>query len=217
MDIGHDGTQTLIHLFGRPFQTHAVLRHLQTRGCYAAGVGCLTRTVQYLCALEQRDSFRRGRHVSAFRHAEASVLEQVLCVRFLYLVLGSTRHGDVAGDLPRTLTREILGLRELRRILFDTAATYILQLEYIVQFLLVESFGIIDKAVTVAQRQHFRPQTHGFLCRKLRYVTGAGDTYAFAFKALSAGSEHRLCEIASAVTRCFRTHKTTAPGLTFAR
>ena len=217
MDVGHDGTQTLVYFFGRPLQTHAVLRHLETGSSYAAGIGRLTRAIENLCALEQSNRFRRRRHVCAFGHAETTVLEQVLCIGFLYLVLGRTGHRDVARDLPRTLAGEVLGLRELSRILFDTSATHILQFEHIVELLFVETLGIVDEAVAIAQRQHFGSEAHGLLCRKLRYVSCAGDTYALAFETLSAGSEHRLCEITCAVARCFRTHEATAPVLTFTR
>ena len=206
--------QTLVHFFGSPFETHAVLRHLETGSGHTACIGCLTRAIQDLRSLEQRDSFRSRRHVRSFGHAETTVLEQVLCVGFLNLVLGSTRHSDIAGDTPRTLTGEVLCLWELSRVLFDTTAAHVLEFKDEGHLLFRQSFGIIDESVGVTERQHFGTETHCFLCGILGYITGARDAHALAFKRLPAGSEHSLCEIASTVSGSFRTHERAAPVLT---
>ena len=215
MDIRHDGTQTLIHLLCRPFETHGVLGHLQTGSSYTAGVGCFTRAVEDLCALEDSNRFRSRRHVCTLGNAETSVFNEDFCVGFLNLVLGSTRHGDVARDTPWTLVLEVFRLRILGHVLFDTSAADIFELEDICEFLLIETFLVVDKSVGIGQSEHFRAETHRFLCSKLRYVSCSGDADTLALEGLTAGSQHRFCEIASAVTGSFRTHERTAPHLTF--
>ena len=173
MDIGHYRTQTLVHLFRGPFETHTILRHLETRGCHTAGIGCLTRAIEDLRTLEQRNRFRSRRHVSTFRHAETAVLKQVLCIGFLNLVLCRTRHRDVARYLPRTLAGKILCLRILGHIFLDTSATDVLEFKHIRHLLFVQALRIIDESVRVTERQHFGTETHCFLCRKLGYITGS--------------------------------------------
>ena len=188
MDIRHDRTQTSIYLFCCPFETHRVLGHLQTTGSYTTGIRCLTRAVQDLCALENRDCFRCRRHVRTFGHAETAILDQVLGIAFLYLVLRCARHSDVARDLPRTLTSEILSLRILGCVLFNTSATDVLEFEHKRHLLLVQTFRIIDKAIGIAKRQHFSAKTHSFLSRILSNVTGSRDAHFLTLETLSTSS-----------------------------
>src|SRR5690606_26667948 len=76
VDRLHDGVQTLVHFTGGPGQAHGVLAHFQAAGSYAAGVGCLARRVQNAGVDEQVHRVQRRRHVGAFGHAEAAVLQQ---------------------------------------------------------------------------------------------------------------------------------------------
>ena len=213
MDIRHDRAEPLVHFLCRPFESHRVLGHLESGSSHTSGIGCLTRRIENLSTLEDSNSFRCRRHVSSFGNTETTVVDQVLGICFLYLVLRSTGHRDIACYLPRPFACKILCLRIFGYILLDTSAAYILQLEHKRHLLFIQPFRIIDKAVGIGECQHFGAESHSFLRRKLRHITGTGDAHFLSLKIQSAGSQHRFCEIASAVSRGLRTHEASAPGL----
>ena len=46
VDVDHDFVQAVIHFLARPGQARAVLSHFQTRGCHAARICRLRRTIE---------------------------------------------------------------------------------------------------------------------------------------------------------------------------
>ena len=80
VDIGHDAVEGIVHFLGRPLLAHGVLAHLKTGGGDAARIGCLAGGVEEAVRLEDPDGFRSGRHVGAFRDAEAAAGNEVLGV-----------------------------------------------------------------------------------------------------------------------------------------
>ena len=216
MDIRHDRAQTLVNFFRCPLQAHGVLRHFQATGSHATGIACLARAVQDLCALEDCDGFRRTGHISALGYTEATVIDKRLRIGFLYLVLRCTRHCYIARDTPRTFTGEVLCLRILLRVLFDSTATNVLQFEYIIHLLFIQSLGIIDEPVGVAERKDFCSEPHGFLCSELRNVTRTGYAHTLAIKRLATRTQHSLGKITCTVAGSLRAHQAATPLLTFA-
>ena len=132
------------------------------------------------------------------------------------VVLRGARERDVAGDAPGALARDVLGLRILGDIFFDTTAADVLEFEHELVLLLVESVRIVDKAVGIGERDHLGTQAHGLLGGVLGHVAGAGHDHRLALEALLAGREHLLREVADTVAGGLRAEQAAAPVETLA-
>ena len=120
--------------------------HLQCRSCYATGVGRLAGTVSNLCVKEDLDAFRSGRHVGAFTHSDAAILNQQRGIRSVDLILGCRRHRDLTGDLPDVALGNVLGVLAVLSVILDPAALNLFQL---LQQLQINTFFIIDITVRI--------------------------------------------------------------------
>ena len=65
-------------LFKGPVKSFAVLRHLKSRGSYAACIGCLAGKEEHAVGLEKIGCFCSSRHIGAFRHGHDAVCHQNL-------------------------------------------------------------------------------------------------------------------------------------------
>ena len=196
-----------------------VLRHFKTGRRDAAGVGRLARSVQDLCLHERSDRVRRGRHVRAFRHDRAAMLQQVGRILAVQFVLARARERAVqlVGQLPRTRLREELRAFDLRRDVGQFAAGDGLQFHDRFQILHRHTFLNVDRTGAVGQRDDFRAQRDQLLGREGRDVAGTGHCADLAFEILFLCREHVLREIDRAVARGFRTDERTAVGQGLAR
>ena len=149
MDILHDSVELCVNFLCRPFLTDRVLGHLKARSSHAAGIGSLARSIEKTCALEGHDSLRSRRHIGTLSHAEASIGNKFLRLLAIDFVLGSTWKGNVALHAPRPLSCVILRIRIFLRIFPDTSPEDILQEEYVLHLLLVESVRVIYESVAV--------------------------------------------------------------------
>ena len=154
----HDAAQLAVDVFRRPGQMLGVLRHFKTGRRDAAGVGRLARSVQDLRLHERGDRFRSRRHVRAFRHDRAAMLQQVGRILAVQFVLARARERAVqlVGQLPRTRLREELRAFDLRRDVGQFAAGDGLQFHDGFQILHRHTFLNVDRTGTVGQRDDFR-------------------------------------------------------------
>ncbi len=66
MNGDHDLVQTIVDFFTSPGEAHAVLRHFQSGGGNAAGIGGLGWSVEDFRVEERLGGFESARHVGAF-------------------------------------------------------------------------------------------------------------------------------------------------------
>ena len=214
MDGFHDAAQLAVNIFRRPGQMLGVLRHFQTGRRDAAGVRRLARSVQDLRLDECGNRFRRGRHVRAFRHDFAAMLQQIggiLAVEFV-LACARERAVQLVGQLPRTRLREELRAFDLGGDIGKFATGDVLQLHDCFQILLRQSFLNIDRTRAVGQRDDFRAQRDQLLRREGRDVAGTGHRAELAFEIVFLRREHVFREVNRAVASRFRTDERTAVG-----
>ena len=211
MDVHHDRAEFCVDLFGRPGDTHRVLRHFEPRGRNAAGIGSLARGEEQLVLLEDADGIGGRGHVRPFGYADAAVVHERLRLVSVQLVLRGARHGDVALHAPRALAGVVLGRRIAVGVLLDTSAEDIFQFHYIFQFCLVDAFGVVDVTRRIGERHDLRTELRRLLAGILCHVARSRDADGLAFERLLARGEHLLCEVAGAVARRFGAQRAAAP------
>src|SRR5690554_2985286 len=211
MDGLHDGVQAGIHLAVAPLHAHGVLAHFQAAYRYAAGVGSLARCEQDAGFLEHVDGLQGGGHVGTFCDAEAAVGDQRAGVITVQFVLGSAGQGDVAGQVPGTLTGQEFQLQLVGHVQ-QACAPLVLQVHQVVPVLSGHALGEVQGAAGVGHGNDPGTQFHGLQCRVLGNIAGTGDGHALAFEAAVALLEHFLGEIHAAVTGCFGTDQAATVG-----
>ena len=107
MDRFHDLVQPIVDFLARPGNAHAVLRHLQTGGGDAAGIGGFARTVENLGFEELVHALDRGRHVGAFGNDVDAVVQQVGRVLAVDFVLRRAREGALRLVIPERVVIEV--------------------------------------------------------------------------------------------------------------
>ena len=101
VNIGHDALETIVDFLASPFQTHGVLRHLESRDCDTACIGCLCRPEHDAVVDEDFNTLSGGRHVCAFRDTNAPVVHEVLRVNVIEFVLRCRGQG-ISALTPQT-------------------------------------------------------------------------------------------------------------------
>ena len=61
-------------------------------------------------------------------------------------------------------------------------AAYVLEVEDVSEFLLIQSFRVVDAAVRVGKADHLGAETHRLLGCELGHVARAGDKHGLAFE-----------------------------------
>ena len=95
MDVGHDGVETVVNLFGRPLEVFGVLRHFETGNGHTTCVDSLTGSVGNLSGEESVDSFGLATHVRYFGNHHNLVFDEFLGVFGPNFVLGGAGKSDV--------------------------------------------------------------------------------------------------------------------------
>ena len=208
VNVNHDLMQLVVNLFEGPGQTLGVLAHFQSRGSYAACICSLSRSEQNVVALEYSNSFRSGRHVSAFANCHNAVSNQCLCVILVDFVLGSARQSDVALYSPDALAFEVLRRRNCLNILLDTAAANFLDFLDNIQ---VDAVLVNDVTVGVRQSNNLCAQSSCLLGSVDCYVAGTGDNNGLALEGSTMILQHSVNQVAQAVTGSFGTSQGTTP------
>ena len=127
-------------------------------------------------------------------------------------VLRGTRKGALRRYVPGLLVVEVLGLGELRHILFDAPAPAVLEIHDPGQLLRVDSVLIVNRAVGVGERDALRAKLVQLFDRVLRHIARPGDQAGLAPEILAARLEHLLAEVDAAISGGFGPDKRSAPG-----
>ncbi len=192
-------------------QAHGVLAHFQTATGDAAGVGGLARCVEDAGFDEQVHRFQRGRHVGAFGHADAAVLQQGAGIFAVQLVLRCAGQGDVARQAPGTLVGQV-GHAEVGAHFFQTTATDVLQVHQVRPLLFGQAVREMQGAGRVGQGDDPAAHFHDLLRGVLRHVAGTGNGDALAFEAAAHALEHFLGEVDTAIAGGFGADQAAAVG-----
>jgi len=100
---------------------------------------------------------------------------------------------------------------ELGGVLFDTAATDVLEIHNPGQFFAIDTGFIIDVAAGIGQCHDFTAEVENLLGGVLSDITGTGHEAGLAFEGFAAGAEHFGREVDCAITGGFRTNQGAAP------
>ena len=184
-------------------QAHGVLAHFQAAGGHATGVGRFAWCVADAGPDEQVHRFQGRRHIGAFGHADAAVLQQRASILSVQFVLRRAGQSDIAGQAPRTLPGEELQTIVLSH-LAQAATTHVLQVHQVQPLLIAQAALGIESAIGVGQRDHPSAQIHDLLRGVLGDVAGTGNRHALAFEALVDTLEHLLGEVHAAIASGFR-------------
>ena len=206
----------MVHLLGRPTQALGVLAHLQSRYADTASVGCLARSVEDFCLLENTDGTRRRGHIGTFAHRYHAVGHEGAGCFFVDFVLRGRRQGDVGFLGPRFRSFHVFATVALG-IFTDAAAVEILQLHDIIQFLAVNAVGVVDITIGVGHGEHLSALLEHLLGRVLRHIARARDEHGLALDVEAARLEHLLEEIHVAIACGLGTDKRTAKLAALAR
>ena len=143
----HDLVQPLVHLFGRPAQSHRVLAHFQSAGGHSARIDGLARGEQLTCGNELLGSLGRAAHVRHLGHAQRLVGQYLVGIVAVQLVLCGTRQIYVGLPLPRLLTLVEGGTLELIDVGLADVVARGPQLQHVFYLLGVQSCRVVDVAV----------------------------------------------------------------------
>src|SRR5271166_3827867 len=217
VDGDHDLVQPIVHFLAGPVQPGAVLRHLEARGGYTAGVRSLGRPIEDFRLEEQPGSFERARHVGAFGNDLDPVVDEVGRVFGVDFVLGGAGERAISFDVPQRVVAELHVSRHedrflvLVRILANAAALHVLQFHDPGQLLTIDAVRIVDYAVGIGDRDRLRAEIKQLLDGVLRDIAAAGYQAGLAIERFFAGLQHFLREVHAAVAGGFRTDQRTAP------
>src|SRR5271157_5150331 len=218
VDGDHDLVQTIIDFFSSPGHAHAVLRHFQSGGGNAAGIGGLGRSVEDFGVEEHPGGFEGARHVGSLADDLYAVLNEIGRVFRVDLILSGARERAIGFDVPQPVVVELLiggvvnGALKLVGVVLDAAAAVVLQLHDKGELFAVDAVGIVDGAVGIGQGNRLRAQIEQLLDGVLRDVAAAGDQAHFAFQFIFASLQHFLREVHAAIAGGFGTNQRTAPG-----
>ena len=211
VDVGHDGLQLVVHFFTRPGEALAVLGHFQAGGGHTAGIGGLGRAVQDFGGQVGFNAFQIRRHVGAFRHQGAAVLDEGAGVFPVDFILRGGGESAVARNAPGTLAFKVLGFRELLHVFRNASAALVLEFHDPGQLFRGNAVRIVNIAVGVGHRDRFRAQFVKFFHGVLGHIAGTGHQADFALQVVVAGGEHVLGEVYATVAGGFRADEGAAP------
>ena len=138
--------------------------------------------------------------MAPFGHAEAAVFQQGTGVFGIQFVLRGAWQGDIAWQVPRTLTAKEVQV-EVRSHLAKATTAYVLQLHQVQPLFFGQAVWGVQGAFGVRHRHHQPAQLHDFLRGKLRHVARTGNCHALPFNATVNALEHFLGEVHAAITR----------------
>ena len=161
-------------------------------------------------AQEHFHRFRCARHVRAFCDADTAILDQLFRVAAADLVLRGAGQGHVALDAPRALAGDVLAT-ELGRVFLDAAASDILEVFDVGEFLAVETVRVVDESVGVGHGDHFRAAQERLFGGELRHVAGTRNDNGLVGDAGTVLVEHFLGEIQQAIAGRFGPDAAAAP------
>src|SRR5271157_5858469 len=205
VDGDHDVVQTLVDFFAGPGDAHTVLRHFQSGGGNAAGIGGLGRSVKDFGVEERFGGFEGAGHVGSLADQLHAVLDEIGRVFRVDLILSGAGERAVGFDVPQPVVVELLiggvvnGALKLVGVVLDAAAAVVLQLHDKGELFAVDAVGIVDGAVGIGQGNRLRAQIEQLLDGVLRDVAAAGDQAHFAFQLVSAGLQHFVGEVHAAI------------------
>ena len=217
MDVRHDVVQHAVHLLACPRDAFRVLRHLQARGSHAAGVHGFARSEQLAGCDELLDSLCRAAHVRHFCHAERLLGQYPVGILAIQLVLGSAGQVDVSLLLPGLLAGEEGGAVEVLGVGLAHVVARGAQLQQVVNFLCVESGGVVDVAVGTADGNHLGTQLGGLLGSTPGHVAEARECHRLTLDVEAVLGEHLVDEVECAIARGFRPKDRAAPFAPLAR
>ncbi|CAN3972242.1 UDP-4-amino-4-deoxy-L-arabinose--oxoglutarate aminotransferase, partial [Dysosmobacter welbionis] len=207
-----------VHLFRRPHQPLAVLRHLQCAGGHAACVHRLAGRHDHPGLLHQEPQRVVGgghvRHLNVVLHAVGRDLLRLLHV---HVVLHGRGHHHIRLHAPGLLTGEEFHAELLRIVLYPVAAAgaHLHQ----IRDLLLRGYAvrIIDISVRAGQCHHLGPQLRGLLTDAPGHVAEARAGDGLARDPLSLVLQHVLEIVYRAVARGLRPDQAAAVRKPLAR
>ena len=214
VNIQHDVVQARIHFLRFPAQTSGVLRHFQTGCRYATGVGGFTRCEQYARFEEQIGGLDSGRHVCPFGDSFHAVGDQYARCIDIQFVLSGARQGDIDRNRPRLFSFQI-GQAKLTGVIRHATVTAVFDRAQTRQFFFGKSAFVNYGTTGIGGGNYSRAKLHGFLYGELRYVAGARNRHAHAFKAQTMAFEHCFGEVHQTVAGGFRADQAAAKRETF--
>ena len=188
MNRAHDLLEASVNLLARPGEPHAVLRHLKSGDGDASRVGGLAGAVQDFRVQQVINRLGGRGHVRALADNRHAVHHEVLRILRVQLVLSRAWERAIRCDRPQRVAlkrrispRKVCGWKGLD-ILFDPAASLVLQAHHPLQLLRGNAVRIVDEAAGIRECHHLPAKLGDLLYRVLGNVARTGDKARLALQ-----------------------------------